>query len=392
MDNKEKRHLMWGMSSSGLKIFLHVLPFIVNKRPEYDLNTRTDNNGYKLKRIAFYNGCDDNRSDRYRVYNIAEELKELKITVDIYTAESIRYLVRDPNYDLVIVFREDRYFLFRWYKVKKYLQKNQIPMIYDTDDLIVDKGHTRATRNILKIMEFADEITVSTAFLAKRIAEITGKPIHIIKNTINSHQIYLTRRLAVNENVDKRIKIVYQSGSATHNDDFKIIEKPLLSILKKNHNVELNIFGPLILSDKFKPYSAQIVRHPYTHYLVLQIYISEMQINIAPLEMNDFNQAKSELKIFEAALLRIPTVCSPIASYTSIVQNGVNGYIANTAEEWEKELQELIDCEDVRKRIGNKAYEDFVPAFYIGNEIEKDISYYEKVVCTKKGPYQCLDE
>lgn len=60
-------------------------------------------------------------------------------------------------------------------------------------------------------------------------------------------------------------------------------------------------------------------------------------LNIAPLEINRFCEAKSELKYFEAALVRVPTVASPTQPFKNAIQHGVNGFLAGDSADWYKD-------------------------------------------------------
>lgn len=360
------------------------LTFFIKEKPEYDSRADNADCPYKIKRVAFYNGCEDNRSDRYRVYNIVNALREKKIIVDIYKDKSICYLLDAINYDVLIVFRENRYRFLRWKRVVRHLKRINMPVIYDTDDFTIEKENDRATRNILKIIKEVDAITVTTDYLKNQFRNRTGKKTYVIKNTINDDQLFMAKKIIKIRNIDDTVKIVYQSGTPTHNKDFLIAQKALLKILREYRNCELHIFGHLEISDELKVYSKQIVFHEYMDYLLLQFYVSEMDINIAPLQINSFNNSKSELKIFEAALLKIPTVCSPIPSYEAIIEQGENGYIAYNDEEWFQYLSELIEDKEKNQRMGQNAYNDFISYFYIQNEIEKVIQIYEDVCSEKK--------
>lgn len=66
---------------------------------------------------------------------------------------------------------------------------------------------------------------------------------------------------------------------------------------------------------------------------------------------NDINQARSNNRLTMYKTLGLPVVCSPLAEYKKIVTHGVNGYFAETLQDWRKCLDLLRDGE-VRKRTG----------------------------------------
>lgn len=66
--------------------------------------------------------------------------------------------------------------------------------------------------------------------------------------------------------------------------------------------------------------------------------------------------AKSHVKVATAMGIGMPLICSPNPAYLEIVENGVNGYIADSQEEW---LHALTQLKDINKRrdMGQKALE-----------------------------------
>lgn len=347
-------------------------------QPIIDKETDISKNNGIVKKVAYYVGCQDNRSDRYRCFNFVEALRKENIAVDVYNADSLFHLSKKVHYDAAILFREDRYHRLHMKKIISALHSNDIPVIYDTDDFTIENKSLRQTKNILKIIKLCDAVTVTTQFLANLFSKEISKPVYVIKNTINEKQFDILKTIARIEYEDK-IKISYLSGTPTHNKDFEQIEESILYVLENYPNTEFHVFGPLELSDKFVPYEKRILKYPYMDYLQLQCKSADMDINIAPLVLNDFNNSKSELKIFEAALLKIPTICSPIEPYKAIIKNGVNGFVADSVEEWKNAFSLLIEDSKKRQQIGMNAFNDFVPMFNVDNEVKNVIRVFEKV-------------
>ena len=52
--------------------------------------------------------------------------------------------------------------------------------------------------------------------------------------------------------------------------------------------------------------------------------------------------------------LEIATIMSPVGVNTEIIQDGVNGYLADTEEEWVNRISLLIEDEALRKEIGKQ--------------------------------------
>ena len=86
-------------------------------------------------------------------------------------------------------------------------------------------------------------------------------------------------------------------------------------------------------------------------------YISSVDINIAPIEENIFNSAKSENKWVEAALVKVPTVASNFGIFKKAIKHGETGLLCSTKEEWYRELKTLLLDENLRNNIGKNAFE-----------------------------------
>lgn len=83
-----------------------------------------------------------------------------------------------------------------------------------------------------------------------------------------------------------------------------------------------------------------------------------VDVGIVPLDMIEFNQAKSYLKGLEFAALGVPFVASPLDEYKLLAELGV-GTLAETPGDWRKKLN--VWLKDSRKRVSDgKRYRDIV--------------------------------
>ncbi|QAV45187.1 glycosyltransferase [Pantoea agglomerans] len=154
---------------------------------------------------------------------------------------------------------------------------------------------------------------------------------------------------------DGIIRIVYGSGTSTHNVDFLEASDAIYNILVSSPNVHLRLAGMLELPDKFDKVKNQIERIgfcPYADYLRI---LAECDISIAPLENYIFNDSKSNIKYLEASILGLPSVCSPRPNFISVIENGVNGFLCYDTEEWEASFKMLIEDPLLRKNVGENA-------------------------------------
>ncbi len=164
------------------------------------------------------------------------------------------------------------------------------------------------------------------------------------------------------------IRIGYAAGSRTHQKDFAEAAAALVAVLHARPEVRLVLFQDpnggegVVLLHEFPELAACADKIEWRNMVPVKDLPAELaryDINIAPLEQgNPFCNAKSELKFFEAALVDVPTVASPSGPYTRAIRDGVTGFLAADAAQWEAILLRLVDDAELRHRIGRNAYHD----------------------------------
>jgi len=87
-------------------------------------------------------------------------------------------------------------------------------------------------------------------------------------------------------------------------------------------------------------------------------YLQTIHIGMFPVVSdNKFNRAKSPTKLFEYMAMAKPVVASAIGEANNIIEDGVNGFLAKTKDEFVKKIQLLVENRVLRRRIGEKARE-----------------------------------
>ena len=85
------------------------------------------------------------------------------------------------------------------------------------------------------------------------------------------------------------------------------------------------------------------------------VYCSNMDVAIAPLEDNAFNDSKSDIKVAECSRYEIPLVASNVGCYEDTIVNGETGYLIDPdapKTEWVKVLSKLIKDKKHREELG----------------------------------------
>ena len=82
------------------------------------------------------------------------------------------------------------------------------------------------------------------------------------------------------------------------------------------------------------------------------VSIAGLDIGIMPLADEPFERGKCGYKLIQYMACSLPVVASPVGVNSQIVEHGVNGFLADTPEEWDKYLKTLLLDTDLRIRMG----------------------------------------
>ena len=93
--------------------------------------------------------------------------------------------------------------------------------------------------------------------------------------------------------------------------------------------------------------------------------LSKIDIGIMPFPDDEWAKGKCGLKGLQYMALEIPTLMSPVGVNSEIIQEGVNGYLPNTEDEWVAALTALIEDATLRERIGKEGRKTVVDRYSV---------------------------
>ncbi len=80
--------------------------------------------------------------------------------------------------------------------------------------------------------------------------------------------------------------------------------------------------------------------------------IARMDIGLMPLDNSPWSQGKCGYKLIQYMACGLPVVASPVGVNSRIVEDGVNGYLVDTPDDWAKALARLLADPALRARMG----------------------------------------
>lgn len=267
-----------------------------------------------------------------------------------------------------------------------------IKTLWDVDDLIFDaetlqisntinsldkaekEGLINGARLYRKAMLACDEGIASTPGLAKAMRDAGLTTVHIVENALDVETLETAQQInSRTKHSDSLIRIIYGSGTKTHNIDFLEAAPALAETLKKYPNVRFRYIGFLELPIYFDNLKSQIEHIPFCSYTEYLAHLAECDISIAPLENFIFNDAKSNIKYLEASITKVASICSPRAAFADVINHGTNGLLADNEQQWFDAFNALIKNTELRKNMAEAAYRS-VTSSYDSTTISKQIA------------------
>lgn len=80
--------------------------------------------------------------------------------------------------------------------------------------------------------------------------------------------------------------------------------------------------------------------------------IRGMDIGLMPLPNTPFNRGKCGYKLIQYMACGLPVIASPVGVNRDIVEHGVNGFLAETEDEWRGALMTLVRDSELRRKMG----------------------------------------
>ena len=107
--------------------------------------------------------------------------------------------------------------------------------------------------------------------------------------------------------------------------------------------------------------------------------VQQLDIGLMPLIDNQWNRYKCGLKILQYMGVAVPSIASPVGVNEEIIDDGGNGMLAASAEQWEESLGRLIDDATLRDRLGQAGRQTVEQRYSIQANLPKLVEVFERV-------------
>jgi len=114
-----------------------------------------------------------------------------------------------------------------------------------------------------------------------------------------------------------------------------------------------------------------------------------MDVALAPLEMNDFNDSKSEIKVAECGRYKVPLVASNVGCYDEWIVDGETGFLIDPEKgisEWVRILTKVAKNPGLIKRMGENLHSITEENFDMNKVAKYRLDLYREVMKVNVQP------
>lgn len=290
----------------------------------------------------------------------------------------LRNLLNANQYDIIFVQREALMIGTTFFE--RLFAKSKAKLVFDFDDSIWrNQGEAvGANANLLflknpdktkDIIAVADMVFAGNEYLADYARRFNQK-VAIVPTTIDTVEY----RPVPKPPHPGRVCVGW-SGSFTTIEHFETALPALLQLKAKYGD---RMYFKVIGDGNYRHPALDITGLPWKKDTEIHD-LSEIDIGLMPLPDNEWAKGKCGLKGLQYMALEIPTIMSPVGVNSSIVQDGVNGFLASGTAEWVEKISRLVDDESLRERMGRAGRQTVLDHYSVLSERDHYLQLFREL-------------
>lgn len=235
---------------------------------------------------------------------------------------------------------------------------------YGDPKVIEQEGVTfQLAQNLERCAEFrsilnrADLVTCTTPYAAEYVQRETRvKDVFVSPNAIMIEDFVKHPGVTIRRKDPDEIRVLWQGGDS-HYEDLLPLRDQMVRLAHTHPNIKWVFWGALydwlvqdMPADRVEWH--QWVDHRAYH---LKLSTLDIDIAIAPLSDTLFNRSRSAIKWYEPSVMGAATVAQRFGPYELEIEDGLNGLLFSTPEEFGAAIEKLIVAPTLRKQMAANA-------------------------------------
>jgi glycosyltransferase involved in cell wall biosynthesis len=269
----------------------------------------------------------------------------------------LRDLMQARRHELLFIYREC--YPFGPALAESYLRTLGLPIVYDFDDAIYLPDSERSNSLLRfpektnKIVSMADRVIVSNEHLRGYCAAFSDR-VDVIPTSVDTDYL----RPAKSPRDSRRPLRIGWIGSHSTAKYLDEIRRPLARVAAE-FPLELLIVGA---GRSFELPGVTVINKDWA--LDEEVHdFQSIDIGVYPLKATPWELGKAGFKTIQYMAVGKAAVVARVGVNSSIVQDGVNGYLASDEDEWVAKLSQLAANPALRERMGAAGRETVVDAY-----------------------------
>lgn len=260
----------------------------------------------------------------------------------------VQALLTSRQFDLLWIEKETLPWLPAW--VEKMLLPGGVPYVLDYDDAVFhyyDESQNPVVRALLSgkhpaLMQGAALVVAGNHYLAEFAQQALAPQVEMVPTVIDLDRYPVAMCVRNAQSALPCIGWIGQRATAS-------FLAPYVSLFKRLTSDGLARFAAIGIDAQ----SLGLPMDSITWTEQTEVAsIASFDIGIMPLLDGAFERGKCGYKLIQYMACGLPVVASPVGVNCQMVEHGLNGFLADTPEEWEQALRTLLNDAGLRKRMG----------------------------------------
>jgi glycosyltransferase involved in cell wall biosynthesis len=276
------------------------------------------------------------------------------------------------KYDFILLQREFAPVgppFFEWLFIRLFRKK----LIYDFDDAIwissVSEqnslaGKFKNARKVKNICRWAYRISGGNEYLCNYARQYNNNVVY------NPTCVDTKNRYNILANHDAQKITIAWTGSFSTLKYLGIVENALK---KLQHKYDFNIKIICNQKPQLKLNNIQYVEWSEANEVS---ELASCHIGLMPLTHDEWSEGKCGFKLIQYLSLGMPSVSSPVGVNKKIIEEGINGYFADSEEDWYKNIEKLIVDADLRKKMGTAGRKKMIAQYSVQSNENNFLSLF----------------
>lgn len=297
-------------------------------------------------RILFLVRDKNHPAPRYRVAQYLDYLNAQGIQTDVMTVPKSVWewwpLSRQANNWDVIFIQKKR---VRPFWLKQLRRRSRL--IYDFDDAVMFNSSRHESPDApVRMAQFINTVKNVDAVIAgnsylKSLAEPHNTRIWVVPTPIE------TKRYPPKGEIESATVTLGWIGGGKSLVFLKKLSEVFDRVYDRHNSTALKI----VCNDFFECARMPVIKKQWSEPEEVQDILS-FDIGLAPLPDDPWSRGKCATKLLQCMAAGVPSVASPVGVHNEIIQEGVNGFLAGTDQEWFDKICQLVEDAQLRRRAG----------------------------------------